>query len=98
MRTRVKICGIMRVEDAVAAARAGADAIGMVFYSSARRWIAAERAREVLAELPPFVTPVGLFVDSPAEEIRKTAAALGLRHVQLHGNESAACVQSLREF
>lgn len=94
-RTRIKICGITRVEDAVAAASAGADAIGMVFYEKARRCISVERAREILAALPPFVTPVGLFVDAPADEVKRTAGALGLRHVQLHGHEDADCVERL---
>ena len=94
-RTRIKICGVMRVEDAVAAARAGADAIGMVFHRPAPRCITLERAREILAALPPFVTPVGLFVDAPLQEISQTARSLGLRHLQLHGHEDAAYVRLL---
>src|SRR5438045_1058288 len=87
-RTRIKICGVMRVEDALAAARFGADAIGMVFYKSAKRNISTERAREIMAALPPFVTPVGLFVDDPPQEILDRAAELNLRHIQLQGDES----------
>jgi phosphoribosylanthranilate isomerase len=97
-RTRVKICGVTRVEDALAAARAGADAIGMVFYSGAKRCITAERAKEILSVLPPFVTSVGLFVDSPAAEVRRVALSLGLRHVQLHGHEDAESVRQLEGF
>ncbi len=94
-RTRIKICGITRPEDAAAAAAAGADAIGMVFYQSAPRCITVERAREILAILPPFVSPVGLFVDAAAEEILRITAKLHLRHVQLHGDEPPSRVASL---
>ena len=97
-RTRIKICGITRVEDAVEAARAGADAIGMVFYEKAKRCISLDHAREILAALPPFVTPVGLFVDASANEVRRVASTLGLRHVQLHGHENADCVERLVGF
>jgi phosphoribosylanthranilate isomerase len=98
IRTRIKICGIGRVEDALAAARAGADAIGLVFQKSAARYVTPQRAQEILAALPPFVTPVGLFVDAPASEVRALARSLGLRHVQLHGHEDADYVRDLREF
>src|SRR5438876_212750 len=86
-RTRVKICGVMRPEDAAAAARLGADAIGMVFYPRAKRCINVKLARAILGALPPFVTPVGLFVDELPQKILDTAAELNLRHVQLHGAE-----------
>jgi phosphoribosylanthranilate isomerase len=97
-RTRIKICGVGRIEDAIAAARAGADAIGMVFHPPAARYVNPSRAREILAVLPPFVTPVGLFVDLDADAVRESARALGLRHIQLHGHEDAAYVGGLREF
>ena len=70
MRTRVKICGITRVEDALAAARAGADAIGLVFYSASPRRVSVSRARDICGALPPFVSVVGLFVNAPREEVR----------------------------
>jgi len=95
-RTRIKICGVGRVEDALVSARAGADAIGLVLHRAAARYVDPERAREILDALPPFVTPVGLFVDAPADEVKHTAAALGLRHVQLHGHEDPDCVAELR--
>jgi phosphoribosylanthranilate isomerase len=98
IRTRVKICGVMRADDARLAAAAGADAVGVVLYPQARRFVPVDRAREILAALPAFVTPVGMFVDQPAEEVRETARAVGLRHVQLHGHESADIVASLGEF
>lgn len=94
----MKICGVTRPQDAAVAARAGADAIGIVFYSKVKRYVPPERAREILAALPPFVTPVGLFVDAPADEVREVAQGLGLRHVQLHGHESAETIARLREF
>jgi phosphoribosylanthranilate isomerase len=97
-RIRIKIDGITRAQDGVAAAQAGADAIGMVFYPKARRCISLERAREILRALPALVTPVGLFVDQEAEEIRRVMGELGLRHVQLHGREEPALVAALREF
>jgi len=85
----------MRVEDALAAARLGADAIGLVFHRSSFRCVTAGQAWGILRALPPFVTPVGLFVDASAEEVRDTAGSLGLRHVQLHGGEDADCVRKL---
>src|SRR3954463_13972167 len=94
-RTRVKICGVMRGDDGLAAAKAGADAIGIVFYESAKRRVTPERAREILAALPAFVTPVGLFVDEAPQTILDTAAELNLRHVQLQGEESADEVAEL---
>ncbi len=86
-RTRVKICGITRIEDGVAAAHAGADAIGFVFWPGSPRAVAVERARVIAAALPPFVTIVGLFVDPAAEHVRATLKALPLDLLQFHGGE-----------
>src|SRR3954464_7158690 len=97
-RTRIKICGMTRAEDARAAAEAGADAIGIVFDERAGRYVSPERAREILAVLPAFVTPVGLFVDASVDHVRRVAGGLGLRHIQLHGHESAEVVKALGEF
>ena len=97
-RTRVKVCGVGHVEDALAAARAGADAIGMVFHPPARRSIDLIRAAGILSALPPFVTPVGLFVDATRNTIRETAESLNLRHVQLHGDEPPELIEELRDF
>jgi phosphoribosylanthranilate isomerase len=97
-RTRIKICGITRPEDARLAARHGADAIGVICYAGARRHVPLERARAIVAALPAFVSPVALFVDQDVEEIRETAGRLGVRHVQLHGRETPAAVAALREF
>lgn len=95
MRTRIKICGVCRVEDARAAAAAGADAIGLVLHPPAARFVSDERAAEIIAALPPFVTPVGLFVDALPDEVRESAGRLQLRCVQLHGHEDPACVAAL---
>jgi phosphoribosylanthranilate isomerase len=97
-RTRIKICGITRPEDAAAAAAAGADAIGMIFYAKAARYIAIDRAKEILGLLPPFVTPVGVFVDAEADELRWLAGELHLQHIQLNGHEPPTRVQELGAF
>lgn len=85
--TRVKICGITRPEDALAAANAGADAIGLVFYPSSPRFVTPEQAQSIIAALPPFVTTVGLFVDASADEIRAVLDAVPLDMLQFHGDE-----------
>jgi phosphoribosylanthranilate isomerase len=87
MPVRVKICGLTRVEDALAAAHAGADAIGLVFYEKSPRHVSLEAARAILARLPPFVTSVGLFVDAAPEAVRAVLAALPLDLLQFHGEE-----------
>jgi phosphoribosylanthranilate isomerase len=89
MRTRVKICGITRVEDALAAARAGADAIGLVFYSGSPRCVAVSQAREICRALPPFVSVVGLFVNAAREDVDAVMADVPLDLLQFHGDEAA---------
>ena len=86
-RTRVKICGITRLADGLAAADAGADAIGFVFWPGTPRFVAAAQARAIAAALPPFVTVVGLFVDPEPEHVRATLAAVPLDILQFHGHE-----------
>lgn len=90
MRTRVKICGITRTEDALAAARLGADAIGLVFYAPSPRAVSAAQAAEVVRALPPFVTRVGLFVNAEREDIAAAIEAAQLDLLQFHGDESPA--------
>lgn len=89
-RTRVKICGITRPEDALCASGAGADAIGLVFYDKSPRAVVIEQACEIISVLPPFVSTVGLFVNAEAEFIQGVLAALNLDVLQFHGDESAA--------
>jgi phosphoribosylanthranilate isomerase len=88
MSTRIKICGITRLEDAIAAADLGVDALGFVFHPPSPRYIEPERAGEIIRRLPPFVTTVGVFVDREAVGVRETAALAGLDAAQLHGSET----------
>lgn len=85
--TRIKICGITRVEDALAAAQAGADAIGLVFHAASPRAVSIEQARAIVKALPPFVTTVGLFVDAAEETIRSVLDQVPLDLLQFHGDE-----------
>ena len=94
MRTRVKICGITRIEDALAAAQYGADAIGLVFYDKSPRYIAPEKAQEIIDCLPAFVTVVGLFVNHPVARIQEITRDLELDLLQFHGDESPAECES----
>ncbi len=87
---RSKICGITRIEDALAAVEAGADAIGLVFYGKSPRAVSIEQAAAILQALPPFVTSVGLFVDMPHEELQQLLQRLPLDLLQFHGDESPA--------
>jgi phosphoribosylanthranilate isomerase len=84
----VKICGLTTVEDALAAARLGVDAIGLVFSPQSPRWVDRDKARQITRALPPFVLRVGVFVDAPAETIARTAEDVGLDVLQLHGQET----------
>lgn len=85
---RIKICGITRIEDALAAVAAGADAIGLVFYAKSPRAVTPAQAKAIVAALPPFVTSVGLFVDMPRAELRQLLAEVPLDLLQFHGDES----------
>lgn len=96
MPVRVKICGIRAPEDALIAVDAGADAIGVIL-AKARRQVTPEQARAIVAAIPPFVTPVGVFVDAVVDEVDRLARSLGLAAVQLHGDESPEACESLRE-
>ena len=87
---RSKICGITRIEDALAAVEAGADAIGLVFYGKSPRAASVEQAAAILQALPPFVTTVGLFVDMPRDELQQLLQRLPLDLLQFHGDESPA--------
>ncbi|HEX5093067.1 MAG TPA: phosphoribosylanthranilate isomerase [Burkholderiales bacterium] len=94
MRTRVKICGITRPEDARAAAAAGADAIGLVFYPPSPRFLSVERAREIREAVPPFVQSVALFVNADAAQVAQVIGRVHPAMLQFHGEESPAfCAQ-----
>jgi phosphoribosylanthranilate isomerase len=86
-RTRIKICGITRVEDARAAAACGADAIGLIFYRPSPRYVTPEQAREIVESLPAFVTPIAVFVNPERDEV-EAAIAAGADMLQFHGDES----------
>ena len=85
---RSKICGITRIEDALAAAEAGADAIGLVFYAKSPRAVDVRQARSIIAELPPFVTTVGLFVNASRCELNEILEVVPLDLLQFHGDET----------
>ncbi|MDD1957229.1 phosphoribosylanthranilate isomerase [Pseudomonas sp. 8209] len=87
---RSKICGITRIEDALAAAEAGADAIGLVFYARSPRAVNVQQARAIIAALPPFVTTVGLFVNASRCELNEILDAVPLDLLQFHGDETPA--------
>ncbi len=86
--TRIKICGVRDADTALAAAEAGANAIGLVFAPESPRLVTHEQASRIIDALPAFVEPVGLFVNVPVEQVQETSRTLGLRTVQLHGRET----------
>lgn len=99
MHTRIKICGITRSEDALAAARAGADAIGLVFAPGSKRCLDVEKARAITNTLPPFMQVVGLFMDQPADEVFRIIETVPLDILQFHGLEDPRyCRQFGRRF
>lgn len=98
-RTRIKICGLTREADVAAAVEAGADAIGFVFYAKSPRYVTAQRAAELVKLLPPFVTPVGLFVNASQHELSDALAVLPNMLLQFHGDETPAdCERAGRPF
>ena len=87
-RTRIKICGLTREDDVLAAVNAGADAIGFVFYPSSPRYVNPPRAAELARLLPPFVTAVGLFVNPSREDVVRVRDVVPLQLLQFHGDET----------
>lgn len=87
-RTRIKICGLTREQDVDAAVAAGADAIGLVFYARSPRHVTLARAQVLARRLPPFVTPVGLFVNAEPAQIAEACAAIPTLLLQFHGDET----------
>lgn len=97
--TRIKICGITRKEDALAAARSGADALGLVFYEKSPRHVSPAQAAQLASAVPPFVTLVGLFVNASAESVRATLQVVPLDVLQFHGDETPEfCAQFGRPY
>jgi len=87
---RIKVCGIRRLEDALLAAELGADALGFVFWPGSPRAVSAAHGREITRRLPPFIVPVGVFVDQARDEVLDTANRAGVAVIQLHGEEDAS--------
>src|SRR3972149_3984407 len=94
---KVKICGITNLEDAQAAAEAGADALGFVFYPDSPRFIDPGKARAIIAKLPVFITSVGVFVDESEDLIRRIIREGGVQVLQFHGSESPILCTRFRE-
>lgn len=88
MTVQVKICGITRIQDALVAVEAGADALGFMFYQPSARYITPAAAEKITRELPPAIARVGVFVDASPEFILEAASRCGLTMLQLHGSES----------
>ncbi len=93
---RIKICGLTRVDDAVAAVDAGVDAIGLVFYAKSPRAVTIEQAREIALAVGPFVTVTGLFVDADPKEVAGVLDRVPLHLLQFHGNESVIYCESFQ--
>jgi phosphoribosylanthranilate isomerase len=94
-KVRIKICGITNLEEALLAADLGADALGFIFYPPSPRSVEPQAAKAIIAQLPPFVTTVGVFVDEDAATVKELAAAAGLDWLQLHGKETPEYCRSL---
>jgi phosphoribosylanthranilate isomerase len=94
-RVFVKICGLTSPGDAIAAAEAGADAVGLVFWPGSRRYVTAEAARRIARALPPFVVRVGVFLDANRDDLDGITSDVGLDLLQLHGRESPESLSGL---
>ena len=92
---KVKICGITNRDDAQAAVAAGADALGFVMYKKSPRWVEPDVVRAIIAELPPFVLPIGVFVNEEVETVQRRVDECGFALAQLHGDENASYCQQL---
>lgn len=92
---KVKVCGITNAEDALAAVEAGADALGFIFYEKSPRYVVPAVAANIIAELPPLVTPVGVFVNEGLATVRSIMDTCGLAMAQLHGDENVSYCREL---
>lgn len=98
-RTRIKICGITRRQDALEAVSCGVDALGLVFYEPSPRYVTADQARNIVHDLPAFVSKVGLFVNAGVDEVANTLDQVDLDYLQFHGDENEAyCSQFSKPF
>lgn len=97
MPVKIKICGITNEQDARFAVELGADALGFVFYDKSPRFVDPAAARRIINTLPPFVLPVGVFVNHPAETVRRIFDACGLALAQIHGDETPGFCESLEK-
>ena len=95
MRTRIKVCGITRADDALRAVELGVDALGFVFWPGSPRCVSPREAAAIAAALPPFVSTVGVFVNQPLDQIRAVADDVGLSALQLHGDEDVSACAGL---
>ena len=95
MSVRVKICGLTNLDDARAAADAGADALGFIFYAGSPRYVTPAAAARIIAQLPPFISKVGVFVDDSLDSIIEIASTSGIDTIQLHGSESPELCDAL---
>ncbi len=95
MTPKIKICGITNLEDAQVAVEAGADAIGFIFYQKSPRYVQSAIAKSIIRHLPPFILPVGVFVNESLEGVREIFDTCGLALAQLHGDESPEFCESV---
>ncbi len=98
MMIKVKICGVTNAQDALWAANLGADYIGLNFYAQSPRKISGKLAKEIAAQIPPFVSMVGIFVDEPLASIAKLVKSVPLKIVQLHGSETPELCGAVRDL
>lgn len=95
---KIKMCGITNAQDALWAANLGADYLGLNFYPQSPRKVSVKHAKDLMAQIPPFIKTVGLFVDEPLESVQKIVKSTGLKVVQLHGTETPDYAQQVKNI